>query len=277
MMPLPPVIKNPGKLSGTGMDMKLDGMGSGSDYSAFIQHAGIPSLNLGYGGEGGGGEYHSIYDSYDFYVKFYDPGFQFGIALAETHRPCDSQDVGADELPFDFTHLYTTIERYSEELMSLLENKREKSNLENRIIRAGGYETGQDPTKGYAVPETVPEVPYLDFSPLQNALALLKTSVDSLRSACEKHTEEGTVSAAFNSALYRAEQQLLNDEGLPRRPWYKHILYAPGYYTGYSVKTMPGIREAIEEGNWDEARDQIEIAAKTLERLAGYFKTLGAT
>ena len=85
------------------------------------------------------------------------------------------------------------------------------------------------------------------------------------------------MSAAFNQSLYRAEQQLLNEPGLPRRSWYKHVLYAPGYYTGYGVKTMPGIREAIEQRNWNEAQEQIVTDARIIAKLAEYFDALVAT
>jgi len=255
-------------------ELKLNGMGSGSDYSSFIQHAGIPSLNLGFGGEDDGGEYHSIYDSYSLYEKFKDPGFQYGVTLAETAGHAILRMSDADELPFDFTHLFKTIDAYSKELITLLQTSRETTELENQIIYSGGYAVGEDPTKGYIVPHVKPEVPFLDFSPLQNALQQLKKSVDSLNVVFQNNIKTNSISVAFNQSLYRAEQQLLNETGLPRRAWYKHTLYAPGYYTGYGVKTIPGIREAIEQRNWKEAQQQIEIDAKIIIRLAEYFNVL---
>jgi N-acetylated-alpha-linked acidic dipeptidase len=258
-------------------ELKLNGMGSGSDYSSFIQHAGIPSLNLGFGGEDDGGEYHSIYDSYSLYEKFKDPGFQYGVTLAETAGHAILRMSDADELPFDFTHLFKTIDAYSKELITLLQTSRETTELENQIIYSGGYAVGEDPTKGYIVPHVKPEVPFLDFSPLQNALQQLKKSVDSLNVVFQNNIKTNSISVAFNQSLYRAEQQLLNETGLPRRAWYKHTLYAPGYYTGYGVKTMPGIREAIEQRNWKEAQQQIEIDAKIITRLAEYFNVLSSS
>ena len=118
-------------------------------------------------------------------------------------------------------------------------------------------------------------MPYLDFSPLQNALEKLKKSTDSLKVVFENKIKTNNVSAAFNQSLYRAEQQLLNETGLPRRAWYKHTLYAPGFYTGYGVKTMPGIREAIEQRNWKEAQEQIEVDAKAINRLSDYLTVIG--
>ncbi len=253
-------------------DLKLDAMGSGSDYSAFIQHVGVPSLNIGYGGEDPGGEYHSIYDSYDLYAKFKDPGFHYGVALAETAGRAVLRMANADVLPFDFTHLYKTIDEYSKDLISLLQKTRETTGIENQIINSGGYAVGEDPTKRYIAPVVKTEVPYLDFSPLENALANLKKSTDSLQSTFKEKIKDNNVSVSFNESLYKAEQQLLNETGLPRRSWYKHTLYAPGFYTGYGVKTMPGIREAIEQRNWKEAQDQVEIDAKAIKKLADYFE-----
>lgn len=255
-------------------ELKLGAMGSGSDYSSFIQHAGIPSLNLGYGGEGNGGEYHSIYDSYDDYSKFKDPGFQYGVTLAETAGHAVLRMANADVLPFDFTHLYKRINEYSDELINLLKSSRESTELENKIIHFNGYKIGEDPTKKFISPVAKPEVPYLDFSPLQNALAELKKSADSLKVVFQNKIKTNSVNVAFNQSLYRAEQQLLNETGLPRRAWYKHTIYAPGFYTGYGVKTMPGIREAIEQRNWTEAQEQIVVDANAITRLAGYLMTM---
>ncbi len=257
-----------------GKDLKLDAMGSGSDYSAFIQHSGVPALNIGYGGEDGGGEYHSIYDSYDLYAKFKDPGFRYGVALAETAGHAVLRMANADVLPFDFTHLYKTIDEYSQDLISLLQKTKETTEVENQIIKSGGYAIGEDPTKKLISPLVKSEVPYLDFSPLQNALEALKKSSDSLKSTYENKIENGNATVAFNQSLYKAEQELLNETGLPRRGWYKHTLYAPGFYTGYGVKTMPGIREAIEQRKWKEAQEQIEVDAKAIYKLADYLNNL---
>lgn len=258
-------------------ELQLYALGSGSDYSSFIQHAGIPSLNLGFGGEDGGGEYHSIYDSYSLYEKFKDPGFQYGVTLAETAGHAVLRMADADYLPFNFKHLVKTIELYSEDLIALLNTSREKTEFENQIINSGGYRVGEDPTKGYVLPVAKPEIPYLDFSPLQNALQKLAIITDTLNIVYQKKIKTNTVSITFNQSLYRAEQQLLNETGLPRREWYKHTLYAPGYYTGYAVKTMPGIREAIEQRNWKEAQQQIEVDAKAVVKLAEYLKVLSFT
>ena len=120
------------------------------------------------------------------------------------------------------------------------------------------------------VPSAFEVVPFLNFAPLENALNALRTATDSLQEVYDRKVKSVNLDDAFNKFLYTAEQQLLSEKGLPMRPWYKHTIYAPGYYTGYGVKTLPGIREAIEENKWDEAQEQIEIVAKSLETFADY-------
>ncbi len=252
--------------------MEMGALGSGSDYSSFVQHAGIPSLNLGYGGEDGSGAYHSIYDSYDLYTRFIDPGFVYCATLAKTIGHAVLRMAGADILPFDYSNLYKTASDYSEQVMNLLESSRENTLVENMLINTGSYAAGDDPTKGYIEPKVKKEVPFLDFAPLQNALQKLNGSVDNLERQFKDNLESGNAPAGFNRLLYRGEQELLAGDGLPRRPWYRNILYAPGYYTGYGVKTLPGIREAIEQRNWDEAQQQIKVDAEVLEKLAGYLR-----
>lgn len=255
-------------------ELKLGALGSGSDYSSFIQHAGIPALNMGYGGEDLSGEYHSIYDTYWLYENFKDPEFQYGVALAETAGRAVLRMAEADGLPFDFTHLYNTISSYSQELIDLVNTMRDNTDLENRIIISGGYSAGYDPVKHFVVPQQKEEVPFLDFTPLQNALHELGKWSDSLKIIYDRNILSGKMSKEFNEALYHSEHQLMNETGLPRREWYKHTIYAPGMYTGYGVKTMPGIREAIENRDWSEARQQIVTDATVIKKLADYFKQM---
>ncbi|MDQ6756369.1 MAG: M28 family peptidase [Bacteroidota bacterium] len=250
--------------------LEIGALGSGSDYSSFLQHLGVSSLNLGYGGESSGGEYHSIYDSYDNYVRFKDPGFYYGVTLSQTAGRAALRMANADVLPFDFRILYTTVSRYTKETMDLLQQTKENTEIENQLIKTNAYVLANDPTKTFIVQKTKEEVPYLDFSPLQNALSALQKSSDSLSKVWYKAVVNNSDHDALNKALYQAEQQLLTTTGLPRRGWYKHSLYAPGFYTGYGVKTLPGIREAIEQRNWKEAQEQINIDADAINKLADY-------
>lgn len=254
---------------------KVNAMGSGSDYSSFIQHAGIPALNIGYGGEDDGGEYHSIYDSYDDYSRFKDPGFFYGVALAQTAGRAALRMANAETLPFDFRSLQRTVSDYVKDLLNQTDQLRESTAAENELIRANGYALANDPTEKKKAPTAKAEVPYLDFSPLLNALTSLEKSTDQLAATWTKAAATGANTAALNQALYQAEQQLLTTNGLPRRSWYKHTLYAPGFYTGYGVKTIPGVREAIEQRNWKEAQEQIGVVAASLEKLSAYLQKIG--
>ena len=249
-------------------------MGSGSDYSSFIQHLGIPSLDLGFGGENEGGEYHSIYDSYDDYLRFKDPTFEYGVALSKTAGRAALRMADADALPFDFRSLYKAANGYVKDLMSKTDQMRETTATENEIITANTYALANDPTEKLKIPSVKAEVPFIDFSPLQNALAELEKSTNQSSEAWSKSMMNNTDHAAMNKALYRAEQQLLAPQGLPRRSWYKHTLYAPGFYTGYGVKTIPGVREAIEQRNWKEVTEQVNVVSVAIMNLAAYLQKL---
>jgi N-acetylated-alpha-linked acidic dipeptidase len=240
-------------------DLKLGALGSGSDYSSFLQHLGIPSLDLGYGGEDNGGEYHSIYDSYDDYIRFKDPGFVYGATLSQTAGRVVLRLAGASVLPFDFRSLQKTISTYVDELQTLTTDMRESTKANNTLITTQQYSLAANKGDSLKLPVVEEEVPYLDFSPLQNALLALDKAAQYI--AGLKST---------SPAIYQAEQQLLSVEGLPRRSWYKHTIYAPGFYTGYGVKTIPGVREAIEQRNWKEAQAQIGLTANAINRLAVY-------
>ncbi len=244
--------------------MTLGAMGSGSDYTPFIQHLGIPSLNMGYGGEGGGGVYHSVYDTYDHYKRFVDPKFDYGVALAKTAGRTTLRLVNADVLPFDFKSFHRTVNGYLTEVTALLESMREATEVENQLIRENRYTQASDPNVKFIPPAAKDAVPFLNFASLQNAVTALEKSAAQYAELAAANPKPNTNLNNLNKLLYTAEQKLLSGTGLPRRPWFRHSIYAPGFYTGYGVKTLPGVREAIEQRNWKEAQEQIEIAAGTL-------------
>ena len=250
----------------------LGAMGSGSDYSSFIQHIGVPSLNIGYGGEDAGGEYHSIYDSYDHYSRFKDAEFKYGVTLAKTSGRAVLRLSEADVLPFDYTSLHKTIKGYINELMSNVDALREKAQVENDLIKNNAYKIAADPTTKLTTPTLLSEVPFVDFSLLLNALATLEKSAQKVEQL--KAGADANKLAAINAKIYSAEQSLLLPAGLPRRPWYKHSLYAPGFYTGYGVKTVPGVREAIEQQNWLETQQQITAVANAINKFSSYLDAL---
>ncbi|MEI8111416.1 MAG: transferrin receptor-like dimerization domain-containing protein [Chitinophagia bacterium] len=254
---------------------QLEAMGSGSDYSSFIQHAGIPSLNIGYGGEGEGGEYHSIYDSYDLYRRFKDPTFNYGVALSQTAGRAVLRLSESNILPFDFRSLYKKIKTYVEDLQEKTDKMRLQTQQENSLIVTNQYRLTVNPENKLQDPAIKEEVPVIDFVPLTQSLAALDKSGSALWEYCQKSQDVNAESlATINKKLFTAEQELLTETGLPRRGWYKHTLYAPGFYTGYGVKTLPGVREAIEQRNWPEASAQIKELSKAIQRLADYLQGL---
>lgn len=249
---------------------RLGALGSGSDYSSFLQHLGIPTLDFGYGGEGSGGDYHSIFDSYADFVRFKDPGFVYCEALSKTVGHAVLRLADADVLPFDFRSLSATIERYDKELSDLTNTMRETTAHENELVANGTYKLAANPAMKLKLPTAKAEVPKVDFGALNIAVEHLKAAAARLNDRWTAAANTPGAHKEMNEKLYRAEQMLLSQEGLPRRPWYKHTIYAPGFYTGYGVKTMPGIREAIEQRDWHEAEQQIAIDAKAIEGLASY-------
>jgi N-acetylated-alpha-linked acidic dipeptidase len=134
----------------------------------------------------------------------------------------------------------------------------------NMMLAKNAFKLAADPTKPFTNPSRKEVVPYLDFSPVQNALATLKSNIETLKNEDFTKLSEEKL-RTLNGKLMKMEQALTDESGLPRRSWFKHRIYAPGFYTGYGVKTLPGVREAIEQKNWKEASVEIGKLAKTLE------------
>lgn len=249
-------------------DLRIYALGSGSDYTPFLQHLGIASLNIGFGGEDGGGSYHSIYDSYDHYTRFGDPGFAYGIALSKVCGHAVLRLASAETLPFEFTNFADTVGLYVNEVTKLTDTMREETKLMNQAISSGILKAVQDPKETFVVPKPKAVVPYLDFSPLQNALAKLKDSAGAYKRASGGKQPSAATQKSLDEILYKTERALTRTEGLPRRDWFRHQIYAPGFYTGYGVKTLPGVREAIEQRDWKEAGEQIVTVSRTIENFA---------
>ena len=176
-------------------------------------------------------------------------------------------------LPFDYKDFYKVVNEYTSQLIALANDMRESTALETQLLTDSIYTLAADTAKHLQLQQPKAAVPYFDFAPLQNAVAALQKTTDSLHEALMK-MDKSAASDALNKALYQAEQQLLLPQGLPRRPWYKHAIYAPGFYTGYGVKTLPGIREAIEQRNWTEAQAQIQLAADAINRFNKYLQQI---
>ncbi len=262
-------------VSGGDDSFELYALGSGSDYTPFIQHAGIAALNLGFGGENEGGEYHTIYDTYPHYKRFKDPNFAYGIALANTAGLITLRLANADIIPLNFTEWHSTVSKYLEEIIDETEKMRKEVSTHNKLIEQNAYELAADPTKEYKKPSKKELVPFIDFSPLQNEMVALKETIDTYQDKNTSNVSKDTMNE-LNEKLMQAEHMLTSEQGLPRRPWFKHQIYAPGFYTGYGVKTLPGVREAIEQKNWKEAQEQIELLAATFKNFNTFLQDINA-
>jgi N-acetylated-alpha-linked acidic dipeptidase len=257
----------------TESDLRIGALGSGSDYSPFLQHLGIASLNLGYGGEDGGGIYHSIYDDFNWYTKFDDTSFVYGRALAQTVGTAVLRLADAEALPYEFTGVASTVGRYAKEVEKLLQDAQDQTAERNREIDEGVFTATVDPRERSVAPPRQDPPPHLDFAPLDNAVDALTRAAEHYERVFTKAQASGTAFAqpgvtALNATLLRTERALTVADGLPRRSWFHHAIYAPGFYTGYGVKTLPGIREAIEQRNWKEADAQIALAAGAISAEA---------
>lgn len=258
------------KKAGTTGDLPIGPLGSGSDYTAFEQHLGVPSLNVGFGGESEqGGVYHSLYDDFEHYVRFGDPTFAYGVALSQTAGRMALRMADADVLPYAFEPMADTLAGYVDELKKLDRDTREKTEATNKLVKSGAFELAADPTKFSAAPPVEDAPPKIDFAPLDQAAAKLKASAKAYDEAL---AAAGTLSAekrrALNAALQQVGGALLDADGLPGRPWFKNLAYAPGVLTGYGSKTLPGVREALEGRRWAEAEAYIGRTARAMDRYA---------
>ncbi|HVZ78156.1 MAG TPA: transferrin receptor-like dimerization domain-containing protein [Gemmatimonadaceae bacterium] len=254
-------------------DLRIGALGSGSDYTPFLQHLGVASLNLGFGGEDRGGIYHSIYDDFYWYTHFSDTSFVYGRALAQAAGTAVMRLADADVLPFAFTNLAATADRYLKELQQLRDQRASEISAKDRAIRAGDYAIVSDPRDPTAAPHPEVPPPQFNFAPLQNALDTLTAAAvryERAYAAWSGGSSAGNDAAlaALNQQLLQSERRLTSPEGLPKRDWYRHLLYAPGFYTGYGVKTMPGAREAIEQDQWGDVDHQVARIASALQAEA---------
>ena len=260
----------------SGADIPLPALGSGSDWTVFLDHLGIASVNIGYDGEADQGIYHSIYDDFYWYTHFDDTNFTYGRALAQTAGTMVLRMADADILPFQFSDLAGTVHDYLADLKALAAKAQADARERDREINEGVDKALYDPKKPFMVPppaEVVP--PYLNFAPLDQASDDLTEAAKALDQAVS--AANGTAPDEINLDIIRSERLLTDPQGLPGRPWYQHLLYAPGWYTGYDAKTIPGVREAIEAKKWDLANEQIVRVSTALEREAALLRQAAHT
>jgi len=222
--------------------LRLDPLGSGSDFTPFLQHLTISALNVSFGGESNGGIYHSVYDSVRWYTTFADTDYVYGRTLAQVTGTLALRLADAPLLPFRFSDTADTLGRYVTELEKLAASKKD-ANVDLKPVKAAVdalARAGQAFERAYARQAGAPEAALLGRPELRDV----------------------------NRLLLSSERRLANSDGLPRRTWFKHQIYAPGFYTGYGVKTMPQIREGLEEGRFLEATGGTRSVSSAVNSLA---------
>ncbi len=259
------------KAAESGGDLLLDPLGSGSDYTAFVHHLGIPSLNLGFGGEDeSGGVYHSAYDSFDHFTRFDDPGLKYGAALSKTVGRVVLRVADSDTPPLRFADFSASIDRYVTEIRGLASSRRTRDALRDRLAKDETFRLASDPLRPVGAPEALTATPFIEFAGLDNAAAKLRTAATAYDKAyaAKGASLDATRRARLNALLRDIDQLLLYEPGLPFRPWYKNLTTAAGRFTGYGAKTLPGVREAIEERRFADAATYAAATSRALEAYA---------
>jgi N-acetylated-alpha-linked acidic dipeptidase len=255
-------------------DLVVHALGDGSDYTAFQDFAGISSLNLGFGDEDDGTQYHSIYDDFYWYTQFVDKDFAYGRALSQTGGTAIMRFADADFIPVDFSPQADAIEKYEAELEKLVKDKQDEFTERNLELTEGVFKATDDPRRPLVPPpaETVP--PFINLAPMKNAIVLLKKSADRYSRALAAFQAKGSAALppksleTINADLKRVSRLFLNEKGLPERPWFKNQIYAPGAYTGYGAKPIAAVREYLDEKKWSEAEGQVPQVAHVIENVA---------
>ncbi len=252
-------------------ELKIGALGDGSDYTAFINHIGVPAADIGFGGEASGGIYHSIYDDFYWYTHFGDPDFAYERAESQVMGMAVMRLADAKVLPFDFQGFAETVKKYISNVQELLETYQSEIKQRNAEIADGVFDAISDPTKPLSPPPLAKVPPHFNFAPLQNALDELSDGAGNLAKAWNKAQASGwalpeATIARVNQLLMQSGPALTDPAGLPHRPWFKNMIYAPGAYTGYEAKPLPGVLEAMDRKNWAEAESQIPREADALRR-----------
>ncbi len=255
--------------------LPIEAIGSGSDFATFLDHLGISCLSIGYGGEDRGGTYHSAYDTPWFTDHFGDKEEVYGPVLAQTAGLMVMRFASADVLPYEFTGMARTLKQYDHELKELVKALQKDAETRQRNIDMHVYALTDDPKQHLQAPPSLVPPPDVDFSSLDDAVASLEKAAGHFNAArLQMETLSAEKRRALNAALTTVDRKLLNDQGLPRRPWVKNLIYAPGTYAGYGVKTIPGVREALEQGRFSEATEQLTIVDKAINDEAAYIEKI---
>jgi N-acetylated-alpha-linked acidic dipeptidase len=251
--------------------LPLEALGSGSDYSAYLQHLGLPAIDLGYGGEEqSGGVYHSLYDSFHHFTTFDDPGLKYGATLSKTAGRLVLRLADADTPPMRFGDFADAVSTYLDEITKLGDERREQDRKREALTRDNAFRLASDPLKPVGAPASEAATPHVELAALSDAVDHLRKAASGFDSA---YADKGAKldparRTKLNAMLRDVDQLLLDERGLPGRPWFKNLVYAPGRLTGYGAKTLPGVREAIEDRRFDDANLYAGRTAKVIDNYA---------
>ncbi len=256
-------------------NLEMFALGDGSDYTAFQDYAGVSTADMAFGGEDDADQYHSIYDDFYWYTHFVDTDFAYGRALAQTQGTTVLRMADADLVPMKYAPQVEAITKYEAELEALLKDKQEEIAERNLELKEGVFTATADPKKTFVPPPAEPVPPYMNFTPLKNAIASLKLAGDRYAKALAAYQANGSQPTSplalvtVNTDILRVSRLFLNEKGLPERPWFKNQVYAPGAYTGYGAKPIAAVREYMDEKKWSDAESQIPMVAAVLVKVAG--------
>jgi N-acetylated-alpha-linked acidic dipeptidase len=218
-----------------GGEARIGALGSGSDYTPFLQHLGVPSTDMGFGGDYG--VYHSSYDSFYWMDHFGDPGFVYHVAAAQIWGTLALRIADADALPFDYTDYATQIREFFTEALRLAKQKNLDTSFDDRSMNAALEDFAKECSR------------------------------------VEKNRQEAVTTKAnsaklklINDALIAVEREFIDERGLRGRPWYKHEIYAPGIYTGYAAQPLTDFRQAIDDRNSANTKESLERIVEAIKR-----------
>jgi N-acetylated-alpha-linked acidic dipeptidase len=248
-------------------DFPIDALGSGSDFSSFIDHLGVPALDLAFGDEGDTrGVYHSRYDTFEHHSRFVDPGFVYDALLAKTAGRLMLR-VAETDVPVQYASGFAeAVSDYLDEVEKLADDERDKAETQAALLRDRAFQLAADPTKSSGLPTPLDRVPHVEFAALEDAADRLQRSAKGYDDALTKNAADlpSARLEQLQALMLTIDQTLAPQVGLPGRSWYKNLVYAPGQFTGYEAKTLPGVREAIEDRRWSDANRYTRITADAL-------------
>ncbi len=255
-------------------DLVLDMLGDGSDFTAFQDYAGIPTMSIEYGGEDDGSQYHSIYDDFYWFTHFVDTDFAYGQALSRTAGTAMMRLADAEVIPLDFAPQAEALEHYVSALETLLKDKQEEYAERNLQLSEGVFRATSDPRRPVLPPKPEAVPPYMSFAPLKNAVTVFRQCADRYAKALASLEARGAQALAaesqlaVNAKLMGVSRLFLDEQGLPERPWFKNMVYAPGAYTGYEASPFAAVREYMDSKQWQQADAQVPRIARSVSNAA---------